>query len=92
MKALYHWCPYLAYMKEPFAILTDHANLTNWKPTRKLDRRHAHWHADLQEYDFKMTHIPGKTNVPEDAFSRPSGRDKGENDNQDIVMIPPHRI
>ena len=28
MKALYHWCPYLAWMKEPFTILTDHANLT----------------------------------------------------------------
>ena len=39
-----------------------------------------------------MVHIPGSTNGPADALSRPPGTDKGENDNQDIVMIPPHRI
>jgi hypothetical protein len=92
MKALYHWRPYLAWTKEPFTILTDHANLTYWKAPRKLDRRHAHWHADLEEYDFEMVHIPGSTNGPADALSRPPGTDKGENDNQDVVMIPPHRI
>ena len=73
-------------------ILTDHANLTYWKAPRKLDRRHAHWHADLEEYDFKMVHIPGNTNGPADTLSCPPETDKGENDNQNIVMIPPHRI
>ena len=92
MKALYHWRPYLAWTKEPFTILTDHANLTYWKAPRKLDQRHARWHADLEEYDFEMVHIPGSTNGPADALSRPPDADKGENDNQDIVMIPPHRI
>ena len=92
MKALYHWRPYLAWTKEPFTILTDHANLTYWKAPRKLDRRHARWHADLEEYDFEMVHIPGSTNGPADALSRPPDADKGENDNQDVVMIPPHRI
>ena len=92
MKALYHWRPYLAWTKEPFTILTDHANLTYWKAPRKLDRRHARWHTDLEEYDFEMVHIPGSTNGPADALLRPPGADKGENDNQDIVMIPPHRI
>jgi hypothetical protein len=52
MKALYHWRPYLAWNKEPLTILTDHANLTYWKAPRKLDRRHTHWHADLEEYNF----------------------------------------
>jgi hypothetical protein len=37
MKVLYHWRTYLAWMKEPFTILTDHANLTYWKAPRKLD-------------------------------------------------------
>jgi hypothetical protein len=92
MKALYHWHPYLAWMKELFSILIDHANLTYWKAPRKLDRRHACWHMDLQEYDFEMIHIPGNTNGLADALSRPPGIDKGENDNQDIVMIPLHRI
>ena len=92
MKALYHRRPYLAWTKEPFTILMDHANLTYWKAPRKLDRRHACWHADLEEYDFKMIHIPGNTNGPADALSRPPGTDRGENNNQDVVMIPPHCI
>ena len=92
MKALYHWWPYLAWLKEPFTILTNHTNLTYWKAPRKLDRRHARWHADLEEYNFKMVHIPGNTNGPADTLSRPPGTNKGENDNQDIVMIPPHCI
>ena len=39
-----------------------------------------------------MVHIPESTNGPADALSHPPGTDKGENDNQDIIMIPPHRI
>ena len=39
-----------------------------------------------------MVHIPGSTNGPADVLLRPPGTNKGENDNQDIVMIPPHRI
>ena len=39
-----------------------------------------------------MVHIPRSTNGPEDALSRPPGIDKGENNNQDVVMIPPHHI
>jgi hypothetical protein len=39
-----------------------------------------------------MIHILGNTNGLADALSRPSGTDKGENDNQGIVMIPPHKI
>ena len=92
IKALYHWRPYLAWTKEPFTILTDHVNLTYWKAPRKLDQRHACWHADLEEYDSEMVHIPGSTNGPADALSRPPDADKGENDNQDVVMIPPHCI
>ena len=92
MKALYHWRPYLAWTKEPFTILTNHTNLTYWKAPRKLDQRHAQWHVDLEEYDFEMVHIPGSTNGPADALSRPPGTDKGENDNQNIIMIPPHCI
>jgi hypothetical protein len=90
MKALYHWCSYLAWTKEPFTILTDHINLRYWKAPRKLDQRHTQWHTDLEEYDFEMVHIPGSTNGPADALSWPPGMDKGKNDNQDVVMIPPY--
>ena len=92
MKSLQHWRPYLGWTKEPFTILTDHANITYWKSPQNLNRCTARWHADLQEYDFEIRHIPGNTNIPADALSRPPGVDQGENDNQKITMIPPSRI
>jgi hypothetical protein len=39
MKSLYHWRLYLGWTKEPFTILTDHANLTYWKAPRNLNRQ-----------------------------------------------------
>jgi len=80
--------PYLGWTKEPFTILTDHANLTYWKSPQNLNRHTARWHADLQEYDFKIKHISGNTNIPADALSRPPGVDQGKNNNQRIIMIP----
>jgi RNase H-like domain found in reverse transcriptase len=38
IKAITHWQPYLIWTKEPFTILTDHANLLHWKSPRKLNR------------------------------------------------------
>jgi RNase H-like domain found in reverse transcriptase len=38
IKAISHWWPYLIWTKEPFTILTDHANLLHWKSPRKLNR------------------------------------------------------
>jgi hypothetical protein len=92
MKSLAHWRQYLGWTREPFTILTDHANLQYWKSPRNLNRRTARWHADLQEYDYEIKYIPGKTNTAPDALSRPSNVDQGETDNQNITMIPPEKI
>src|SRR6266850_1480212 len=61
MKAIMHWRPYLIWTEEPFTIYTDHANLLYWKSPRKLNRRTARWHSELQDYDFVLEHVPGKT-------------------------------
>src|SRR6266852_1034030 len=92
MKSLAHWRPYRGWTKEPFVILTDHANLQYWKAPRNLNRRTARWHADLQEYDYEIQYIPGKANTPADALSRPPGVDQGKEDNQDVTMIAPERF
>jgi len=81
MKALTHWQHYLGWMKNPFTILTDHANLQYWKSPRKLNYRTARWHANLQEYDFVIKHIPRKINTPADKLSCPPNTNQGENDN-----------
>ena len=67
--------------------MTDHANLQYWKSPRNLNRRMARWHADLQEYDYEILYIPGKTNIPPDALSRLPGADKGETDNQGVELL-----
>jgi RNase H-like domain found in reverse transcriptase len=38
MKALVHWRQYLGWTKEPFTIMTDHANLQYWKSPKNLNR------------------------------------------------------
>jgi hypothetical protein len=37
MKLLTHWRPYLGWTKEPFTILTNHANLQYWKAPQNLN-------------------------------------------------------
>ena len=91
MKALAHWRQYLGWTKEPFIIMTDHANLQYWKSPKNLNHRTARWQADLQEYDYEIRHIPGKENIPPDALSCPPGVDQGKNDNQQQVVIPPEK-
>ena len=88
MKSLAHWRPYLGWTKVPFIIWTDHANLQYWKSPRNLNHRTACWHADLQEYDFQLEYIPGKTNIPSDFLSRPPLADQGKTDNQSVTVIP----
>ena len=91
MKALAHWRPYLGWTKLPFVICMDHANLQYWKSPRNLNQWTVRWHADLQEYDFELEYIPGKTNVVADALSRPVDVNQGQEDNKDIVVLP-HQI
>jgi hypothetical protein len=92
MKSLAHWQLYLGWTKEPFTILTNHANLQYWKAPRNLNWRTARWHVDLQEYDYEIQHVLGKANIPADVLSRPPGADQGEKDNQQITILPPHRF
>ena len=87
MKALAHWRPYLGWTKVPFIIWTDHANLQYWKSPRNLNRHTARWHADLQEYDYQLEYIPGKTNMVADTLSWPTDIDQGQQDNKDITIL-----
>ena len=47
----------------------------------------ARWHADLQEYDFQLEYVPGKTNTVADALLRPANADQGQQDNKDIIVL-----
>ena len=85
MKALAHWRPYLRWTKFPFTIMTNHTNLQYWKSPKNLNWRTARWHAEI-------LYVPGKTNTPLDTLSWPSGANRGETDNKDVVVLPENKF
>ena len=87
-KSLDHWRPHLAVTSQPVKVLTDHANLTFWKTPRKVNRRVARWFATLQDYNLEIQHIPGKLHIAPNMLLRWPEMNKGEEDNQDLVLLP----
>jgi RNase H-like domain found in reverse transcriptase/Reverse transcriptase (RNA-dependent DNA polymerase)/Integrase zinc binding domain/Chromo (CHRromatin Organisation MOdifier) domain len=88
LKSLEHWRPHLAATEKPVTVLTDHANLTFWKNPRKVNRRVARWFATLQDYNLRIKHVPGKLHAAPDMLSRRPDANKGEEDNQDLTLLP----
>ena len=52
----------------PFVLRTDHRNLLylNEAGSAKVTR----WKIEIQNYNFRIEHIPGVENIPADVFSR----------------------
>ncbi len=84
-----HWRAYLHGAMHQVKVHTDHANLLFWKNPGDHNRRVARWHSDLMDYDFQLVHIPGKKNGRVDALSRCPDYDQGEDDNKQLVVLPP---
>jgi len=70
VEALTKWKQYLLDALETFEIWTDHKNLKYFWEPHKLNRRQVRWYLKLQDYDFTLRHIPGKTNTKADILSR----------------------
>ena len=86
VEALDKWQQYLLDAVEKFEVWTDHENLKYFKKPHKLNGWQARWYLKLQDYDFTLWHIPGKTNMKADILSRREKVDIKE-DNQDIQML-----
>ena len=86
IKALKTWRHYLLDAKEQFEIWTDHENLKYFRDPQKLNARQVRWYLMLQEYDFLLCHVPGKTNTKADILSRMFKYDVSE-DNNNIEMF-----
>ena len=88
IKAIQNWRAHLIWTEKPFIIETDHKNLTYWKEPKKLSGRTARWHEKLQDYNFKIVHIPGKNNGPADALSR-MHQDEERKEPRLTSLLPP---
>jgi len=71
---------------EPFEIWMDHENLKYFRKSHKLNGRQARWCLKLQDYNFILWHISGKTNTKADILSRKDLIDTQEN-NKDVQML-----
>ena len=89
VEMLRQWRHYLHQAMHKVKVHTDHANLLFWKNPRDHNRRVAQWHAELMEYDFKLVHISGKKNGQADTLSQCPDYDQGDNDNKNLVILPP---
>ncbi|KAH6597799.1 hypothetical protein BASA50_004144 [Batrachochytrium salamandrivorans] len=67
-----HWRHFLQGGLHPVTVLCDHKSLEYFMSTKKLTRRQARWSLELSEYDFSITHRPGRLNGRADALSRQS--------------------
>ena len=85
-KCLKHWRPYLAGSPHEIIVHTDHANLTYWHQPQKISRRIARQVLELEEYNIRLQHVPGKNNGQADALSRRPDYDQGTNDNQNVTV------
>ena len=69
--------------KEPFKIWMDHENLKYFRKPHKLNGQQARWYLKLQDYDFTLQHILGKTNMKANILSRKDQIDM-KNDNKNV--------
>ena len=72
--------------KEPFEVWMDHENLKYFRKPHKLNGRQAWWYLKLQDYDFMLKHILGKTNTKVDILSRKDQVNTKE-DNKDVQLL-----
>jgi len=64
-------------------ISVNHRKLTADKPDGSQNSHNI---------TFTLHHKPGTSNVKPDFLSRPLGLDKGENDNENTVLLPEHHF
>ena len=92
VKAIKDQHQYLLGARQTFEVQSDYANLTYFKAPHKLNYRQACQRTELTDYDFVLTHKPGKMLAKADALSRTPQFDKGEYDNEDVTFIKTNQL
>jgi hypothetical protein len=89
IRGLEEWRHYLEGARHKFEVFTDHKNLQYFRVAQKLNRRQARWSLYLSRFDFTLSHKPGKTMLKVDSLSRRADHGRGQNDNDNIVLLQP---
>ena len=86
MEALTKWRQYLLDVVETLEIWMDYKNLKYFQEPHKLNGRQTRWYLKLQDYDFTLRHIPGKTNTKADILLRKDQVNTKEN-NKNVQLL-----
>jgi hypothetical protein len=86
VKALKAWRQYLIHARQQFEVWTNHENLKYFREPQKLNARQAQWYIMLQEYNYSLQRIPGKTNTKADILSWLFKADTSH-DNENVEMF-----
>jgi reverse transcriptase-like protein len=78
--------PYFLGANHPIAVRTDHKNLQYFHQPQKITGRQARWMKFLQDFDFRLDHIPGYTNTVADLLSCCKDLNKGV-DSQTCTLL-----
>lgn len=89
MTSLDEFRHHLMGARHVFEIWTDHKNLEYFRKPQKLNRRQARWVSELANYHYTLHHKPGKTHTKPDLLSRRADHDRGDRDNEDVVVLKP---
>ncbi len=78
--------PYFLGANHPIMVCTDHKNLQYFRQPQKIMGRQAWWMEFLQDFNYRLEHIPGHTNTVTDLLSQRKDLNEEVNTNTCILL------
>jgi RNase H-like domain found in reverse transcriptase len=71
----------------PIEVHTNHKNLQYFRQPQKITSQQARWIEYLQDFNYKLTHVPGHMNMVADLLSRRKDLNKEVNTDKPRVLL-----
>ncbi len=78
--------PYFLGANHPIMVHTDHKNLQYFHQPQKITGHQARWMEFLQDFDYRLNHIPRHANTIADLLSRRKDLNERVNTNTHILL------
>ena len=71
----------------PIDVYMDHNNLMYYQQPHKINQCVARYLMEMEEFNFQLIHKPRRINKVDVLLQNP-GLDMGDDDNEDVVVLP----